>query len=240
MSSLMDLEGSGSEQGWRKGPWTPEEDKLLSDYINLHGEGRWSSVSKYSGLNRCGKSCRLRWVNYLRPGLKKGNLTPQEEGIIIELHALWGNKWSTIARYLPGRTDNEIKNYWRTHFKTKAKPYQRQAKRKAEALGLENHQVQVQQPAENDHQMKMDTTVARDNDHREVNTSEKVDITTPPQGNQEMGFVHPSLTNHHQSSSPMINYYTSQEIASCPDTITLDDLWGSFWNIDDPHSGIRW
>lgn len=150
------------------------------------------------------------------------------------------DRWSTIARYLPGRTDNEIKNYWRTHFKTKAKPYQRQAKRKAQGLGLKDHQVPAQQTAENVHQMKMDITVAHADDHKEVNTTEKVDIiTTPPQGNQEVGFVYPLITNHHQASSPMINYYINQEIASCSDTITLDDLWGSFWNMDDPHNGIR-
>ncbi|CAI9777442.1 unnamed protein product [Fraxinus pennsylvanica] len=103
-------------------PWTPEEDKLLTQYVSQYGEGRWSSVARSSGLNRSGKSSRLRWVNYLRPGLKRGHITPQEEGIIIELHALWGNKWSVIARYLPGRTDNEIKNYWRIHFKTRGKP----------------------------------------------------------------------------------------------------------------------
>nr|GMC93487.1 myb-related protein 305 [Ipomoea batatas] len=84
--------GAVEKAGWRKGPWTPEEDKLLGDYVSLHGEGRWSSVARCAGLNRNGKSCRLRWVNYLRPGLKRGHISPQEEGIIIELHALWGNK----------------------------------------------------------------------------------------------------------------------------------------------------
>ncbi|KAK3120736.1 hypothetical protein QOZ80_9AG0693030 [Eleusine coracana subsp. coracana] len=72
------------------------------------------------GLNRTGKSCRLRWVNYLHPGLKHGRMSPQEERLIIDLHARWGNRWSRIARRLPGRTDNEIKNYWRTHMRKKA------------------------------------------------------------------------------------------------------------------------
>ncbi|KAK8630432.1 hypothetical protein V6N13_079225 [Hibiscus sabdariffa] len=70
---------------------------------------------KSAGLLRCGKSCRLRWLNYLRPGIKRGNITPDEDDLIIRLHSLLGNRWSLIAGRLPGRTDNEIKNYWNTH-----------------------------------------------------------------------------------------------------------------------------
>ncbi|KAJ8478828.1 hypothetical protein OPV22_022555 [Ensete ventricosum] len=86
-----------------------------------HKEGAVDGAGGSStGLNRTGKSCRLRWVNYLHPGLKRGRMTPQEEHLVLELHAKWGNRWSRIARRLPGRTDNEIKNYWRTHMRKKA------------------------------------------------------------------------------------------------------------------------
>ncbi|EYU24848.1 hypothetical protein ABFS82_13G023400 [Erythranthe guttata] len=101
----------------KKGPWTPEEDAKLTHHIQMHGPGNWRTLPKIAGLERCGKSCRLRWTNYLRPDIKRGRFSFEEEETIIQLHSVLGNKWSAIAARLPGRTDNEIKNYWNTHIR---------------------------------------------------------------------------------------------------------------------------
>ncbi|GLT95369.1 hypothetical protein SLE2022_130540 [Rubroshorea leprosula] len=108
-----------SKVGIKRGPWTPEEDELLANYINREGEGRWRTLPKRAGLLRCGKSCRLRWMNYLRPSIKRGRIASDEEDLILRLHRLLGNRWSLIAGRIPGRTDNEIKNYWNTHLSKK-------------------------------------------------------------------------------------------------------------------------
>ncbi|CAK9186103.1 unnamed protein product [Ilex paraguariensis] len=110
--------------GVKKGPWTPEEDIMLVSYVQEHGPGNWRAVPTNTGLRRCSKSCRLRWTNYLRPGIKRGNFTDHEEKMIIQLQALLGNKWAAIASYLPERTDNDIKNYWNTHLKRKLRKLQ--------------------------------------------------------------------------------------------------------------------
>ncbi|KAJ7979860.1 MYB family protein [Quillaja saponaria] len=144
------------KMGLKKGPWTPEEDQILTSFIQEHGHGNWRALPKQAGLLRCGKSCRLRWVNYLRPDIKRGNFTREEEEIVIELHELMGNRWSAMAAKLPGRTDNEIKNVWHTHLKKRLKQNQpnSDAKRKrklniTESDSSSNFNVRMQSESNN-------------------------------------------------------------------------------------------
>ncbi|KAK7826165.1 transcription factor myb26 [Quercus suber] len=100
-----------------------EEDEKLINYISNYGHGCWSSVPKFAGLQRCGKSCRLRWINYLRPDLKHGRFSLEEAALITELQGILGNKWAQIVKQLPRRKDNEVKNFWNASIRKKVISY---------------------------------------------------------------------------------------------------------------------
>ncbi|CAL0312532.1 unnamed protein product [Lupinus luteus] len=104
----------------KRGPWSPEEDATLKNYLKNHGTGgNWITLPQKAGLKRCGKSCRLRWLNYLRPHIKHGGFTDEEDRVICTLYATIGSRWSLIAAQLQGRTDNDVKNHWNTKLKKK-------------------------------------------------------------------------------------------------------------------------
>ncbi|KAI6693745.1 hypothetical protein NL676_021455 [Syzygium grande] len=246
--------GSNSmEEMWRKGPWTAEEDKLLIEHVKLHGEGRWNSVARLTGLKRNGKSCRLRWVNYLRPDLKKGQITPLEESIILELHARWGNRWSTIARSLPGRTDNEIKNYWRTHFKNKAKaspsnPGRLKAARLLRRQQFHHHQQQQQQQHQQMQQqqqqqlpqqqqqlqltpvdMKSILSLLEETDHHRV-------LYAPPI-RPEIAEAYPNNSVYDQCLFYSVSNANNASLpeASSSTSTNEDILWDGLWSMEDVH-----
>ncbi|XP_030967717.1 transcription factor MYB114-like [Quercus lobata] len=127
VKAMEAINNVSTKKEFNKGAWTAEEDRKLAEVIAIHGAKRWKTIATKAGLNRCGKSCRLRWLNYLRPDIKRGNISDQEEDLILRLHKLLGNRWSLIAGRLPGRTDNEIKNYWNSHLSKKLRQKEKQS-----------------------------------------------------------------------------------------------------------------
>lgn len=190
-----------SKVGIKRGPWTPEEDELLANYINREGEGRWRTLPKRAGLQRCGKSCRLRWMNYLRPSVKRGRIAPDEEDLILRLHRLLGNRWSLIAGRIPGRTDNEIKNYWNTHLSKKLISQGIDPRTHKPLENLVNPSSNSDSiPASNKNPSNL-----RNSDSN-IYESEPITTTTPPQEN----FPKPNL-QHDNNPQCQINHFQVAE-----------------------------
>ncbi|ESR33467.1 hypothetical protein CICLE_v10005629mg [Citrus x clementina] len=188
------------KMGLKKGPWTPEEDRILIVHINKHGHPNWRALPKQAGLLRCGKSCRLRWINYLRPDIKRGNFSKEEEETIINLHDMLGNRWSAIAGRLPGRTDNEIKNVWHTHLK-----------KKAAAVLKQNQKANTNNNNSNsdDHKQNSKATTAHDHQSAESAMSPQASSSS-----DELSSVTTGETNNNNNNNNSDQYCMDKHVKS--------------------------
>lgn len=207
----------------KKGPWTAEEDELLVRYIITQGEGGWRTLPKRAGLLRCGKSCRLRWMNYLRPNVKRGHITPDEEDLILRLHRLLGNRWSLIAGRIPGRTDNEIKNYWNTHLSRKL-IRQGINPRTHKPFSLPHHLIPQNaiQSNHNNNSTNHENVVAAP-DNANPNSANAATNTVSQSSSSNRVAHHPVVFQTHALSSPTVQNNNNDEDGDKSKDLTMDD-----------------
>ncbi|KAH0659963.1 hypothetical protein KY289_028711 [Solanum tuberosum] len=201
--------------GLKRGPWSKEEDDLLINYIKKNGHPNWRALPKLAGLLRCGKSCRLRWTNYLRPDIKRGNFTHQEEDTIIKLHQVLGNSWSAIAARLSGRTDNEIKNIWHTRLKKKMNESQPQ----------ETPDIQSE-PENSNVDIHLEEANSKDNNFEISSPKINIEIQQQPNSSSSTSSSSEySYSNTTATSSESRNQIMSDNLLEVDDDIWSEVVW---------------
>ncbi|MCE3051217.1 hypothetical protein HAX54_049142 [Datura stramonium] len=193
----------------KRGPWSPEEDSKLKAYIEQHGTGgNWITLPQKVGLKRCGKSCRLRWLNYLRPNIKHGEFTDEEDNIICSLYMSIGSRWSIIAAQLPGRTDNDIKNYWNTRLKKKLLLCNKQRKDHRPRNGYNHNKLEMMKEHENNF---FATHQAINNAYYSWPPQQILFSTLIPPQNHRVDMAESSANSHNFQYSSTDQVYFSQD-----------------------------
>ncbi|KAI3893490.1 hypothetical protein MKX03_022818 [Papaver bracteatum] len=214
-----------TNEEFKRGAWKPEEDLILKKYIEANGEGKWTTVSKKSGLMRSAKSCRMRWKNHLRPNIKHGQISEDEEDLIIRMHKLLGNRWSLIAGRIPGRTDNEVKNYWNTHLSKRNLNHQGQSMNSVTFNCKKRRNMMVSDT--NDAQQTLSIVSTKQQDESNIfNGDERVDAqlsnpsstTSTSSGAEEVNAVQryaTSTTPDNSAAGDTAKIISEEEIYSC-------------------------
>nr|GMD30060.1 transcription factor MYB15-like [Ipomoea batatas] len=193
------------KNGLKKGAWSEEEDDKLRAYVLRYGHWNWRQLPRFAGLSRCGKSCRLRWLNYLKPGVKRGSFSQEEDEMILELHKELGNKWSAIAAKLSGRSDNEIKNHWHTNLKKR--------------LGLALHKKQDPEPSDAD---QLDLQPSKNSQEPQATQDQKHQINTAI----ICDAVQAEISSHSQETSCS----TTEGSSTFTSSQSFEEPLESFWN----------
>ncbi|KDP31445.1 hypothetical protein JCGZ_11821 [Jatropha curcas] len=217
----------------RKGAWTPAEDDLLRSCIQRRGEGQWHKVPSRAGLNRCRKSCRLRWLNYLKPDIKRGEFTSDEIDLMIRLHNLLGNRWTLIAGRLPGRTANDVKNFWNTHMRKKLKP----SSPHCEEDNEKGKTVKIIKPRPHklSKNISLFTATAKDKDHRQNDNGSN----NLGNGKASVPVALPALDNKHNkeinNKSNSINPFAGESALTFleGDSSSKENDWWCYFSFDE-------